>query len=261
VLRSRPWPCAGDRPASLPALPAARAEVQAIAQRWPAGAGPVQSLVGAEATEAAFKHEAPGRQVIHLATHGVVLEDTCAAPAGAGTRGMGGVEPVAAAPRRPARRAASTAPAPVPRLGATPWLGRQVWLALAGANRPAAEARDENEGLLTAEEIVTLDLGGTAWVVLSACHSGVAPAWAREGVLGMRRAFHLAGARAVIASQWPVADEATREWMAALYGARDRGAGAGDAVGEACRAVLAARRLDGRTTHPFYWAGFSATGR
>ena len=51
--------------------------------------------------------------------------------------------------------------------------------------------------LLTAEEVSTLDLAGTDWVVLSACHSGVGEAWAREGQLGMRRAFHLAGARTV----------------------------------------------------------------
>jgi CHAT domain-containing protein len=136
-----------------------------------------------------------------------------------------------------------------------------VWLALAGANRAPSSARDENEGLLTAEEVVTLDLRGAEWVVLSACHSGLAPAWSHEGVLGMRRAFHLAGARAVIASRWPVGDESTREWMEPLYAARARGEGAGAAVGTACRTVLAARRANGRSTHPFYWAAFDASGR
>ncbi|HUK61882.1 MAG TPA: CHAT domain-containing protein, partial [Dongiaceae bacterium] len=98
------------------------------------------------------------------------------------------------------------------------------------------------------------------WVVLSACHSGAAPAWAREGVLGMQRAFHLAGARAVIASRWGVGDESTREWMTALYVARDRGDPAGAAVQSACRTVLAARRRSHRPTHPFYWAAFAASG-
>jgi CHAT domain-containing protein len=147
------------------------------------------------------------------------------------------------------------------RRAAPEWLRGRVWLALAGANRPLAEAADENEGLLTAEEVVTLDLRGADWVVLSACQSGVAPTWSREGVLGMRRAFHLAGARAVIASQWPVADAATREWMSALYAARADHRTAGAALREACRSVLAARRRDGRPTLPFYWAAFTSTGR
>jgi len=106
---------------------------------------------------------------------------------------------------------------------------------------------------------VTLDLRGADWVVLSACHSGIGRTWAREGVFGMRRAFHLAGARSVIASGWAVADEPTRAWMLALYRARERTASTGAAIRDACRSVLAERRKAGQSTHPFYWAAFSAT--
>jgi CHAT domain-containing protein len=98
-------------------------------------------------------------------------------------------------------------------------------------------------------------------VVLSACRSGTGESWSREGVLGMRRAFHLAGARTVIASEWSVDDDATREWMDALYAARAHGAGsAAAAVASASRTILAQRRHAGRSTHPFYWAAFSASG-
>jgi CHAT domain-containing protein len=136
-----------------------------------------------------------------------------------------------------------------------------VWLALAGANHAREHQSDENEGLLTADEVVTLDLEGTDWVVLSACHSGLAEAWSREGTLGMRRAFDLAGARTVIASQWAVEDKATREWMLALYAARARGAtSAAAALESANRTILAQRRSAGRSTHPFYWAAFCASG-
>jgi CHAT domain-containing protein len=269
ALRTRPWPCSGTKPVALPPLPAARAEVEELARSWPADAGDVRLLVGADASETDFKRMAPGRAVLHLATHGVVFAADCAdstsgeliGAEGSATRGVGGITPLA-----PAAATGRTAdkrkvpPAAPPPLRIRPWLGRDVWLALAGASRPLAEAHDENEGLLTAEEVITLDLRGADWVVLSACQSGVGPAWAREGVLGMRRAFHLAGARTVIASHWPVADRSTQEWMLALYTARARGMQAGDAVAEASRRVLAARRADGRSTHPFYWAAFSATG-
>lgn len=252
-----PRPCTGGVGALKP-LPGARAEVEDIARDW--ADGDARLLVGAEAGEAAVKAEAGGRGVLHLATHGVVLEDTCAV-GWAGLRGVGGVEPVTAVRPPKARPRAKAAVGEPVRRAAPEWLRGRVWLALAGANRPLAEAADENEGLLTAEEVVTLDLRGTDWVVLSACQSGVAPTWSREGVLGMRRAFHLAGARAVIASQWPVADAATREWMSALYTARAGHPTAGAALREACRSVLAARRRDGRPTLPFYWAAFTSTGR
>jgi len=133
---------------------------------------------------------------------------------------------------------------------------------MAGANHAREHTADENEGLLTAEEVLTLDLSGTDWVVLSACHSGAGESWTHEGTLGMRRAFDLAGVRTVIASQWAVEDAATREWMQALYAHRAQGATlAAAAMAEASRDVLAARRKAGRSTHPFYWAAFSATGR
>ncbi len=106
-----------------------------------------------------------------------------------------------------------------------------------------------------------LDLSDVDWVVLSACQSGVGQQWPLEGSVGMRRAFRLAGARAVIASQWSISDQPTREWMRALYTAR---AGAGSSAARAMRAaslsVLAARRRLGRSTAPFYWAAFTATG-
>ena len=77
----------------------------------------------------------------------------------------------------------------------------------------------------------------------------------------MHRAFALAGARTVIASQWAVDDEATRAWMEKLYAARAAGARTGAEASEAAsRGVLAERRRAGRSTHPYYWAAFGASG-
>jgi CHAT domain-containing protein len=208
-------------------------------------------LTGASASETSLKSQAPGQTVIHLATHGFVAGDTCL-PGPPGQRGVGGIAPVV-----------QTSPGrtEIPASAPSPWLSRRVWLALAGANRARDHHVDENEGLLTAEEVLTLDLAGTDWVVLSACHSGLAEAWSREGMLGMRRAFDLAGARTVIASQWAVEDEATREWMQVLYAARAGGAASpAVAIEAAGRAILSERRRAGRSTHPFYWGAFTASG-
>jgi CHAT domain-containing protein len=219
---------------------------------------------GAEADEERFKREAPGATVIHLATHGVVLADTCAVAGASGYRGVGGLVPLAAPSSAPSTSSASTTRSTrLPEDAATtlsPWLGRRISLAFAGANH-ARHAEDENDGLLSAEEIATLDLRDADWVVLSACHAGANESWTAEGALGMTRALHLAGARTVIASRWSLEDESTLEFMRELYQARERGVRQGNAaLHEACRAVLASRRQGGRTTHPFYWASFTASG-
>jgi len=239
-------------------LPGARAEAEGIVALWEQrhAADSARLLMGDDATEIRFKELSVGHQVLHLATHGILTRSTCDASE-VQTRGVGGVTPVASpTPRRKRAPAGSAVIAPTSE--PSPWLGREVWLALAGANRAASDARDENEGWLTANEVVTLDLRGTERVVLSACQSGVVDRWNRDALLGMRRAFHLAGAHSVVASQWAIADAATREWMEAFYASPSRSTAG--ALQDASRAVIADRRAKGRTTHPFYWAAFTATG-
>jgi CHAT domain-containing protein len=115
--------------------------------------------------------------------------------------------------------------------------------------------------VLTAEEIAGLDLQGTEWAVLSACDTGLGEIRSGEGVLGLRRAFQIAGARTVIMSLWSVDDTATRQWMAALYSARLRDhLDTADSVATANRSILAQRRAAHLSTHPFYWAAFVAAG-
>jgi CHAT domain-containing protein len=134
-------------------------------------------------------------------------------------------------------------------------------LAFAGANRRRSVRGDEDDGILTAEEIGGLNLQGTEWAVLSACDTGLGEIKAGEGVFGLRRAFQVAGARTVIMSLWSVEDRSAMEWMRALYEGRlRRGLDTAEAVREASLSVLRQRRARGQSTHPFYWAGFVASG-
>jgi CHAT domain-containing protein len=112
-----------------------------------------------------------------------------------------------------------------------------------------------------AQEVVSLDLSKTEWVVLSACDTGLGKLQAGEGVLGLRRAFEAAGAGAVIMSLWEVEDRSSREWMRHLYESRFRlGRPTPEAIRDADLAVLRDRRAQGLGTHPFHWAGFVAAG-
>jgi CHAT domain-containing protein len=117
------------------------------------------------------------------------------------------------------------------------------------------------DGILTAAEVAGLNLTSAEWVVLSGCDTGLGSIVAGEGVLGLRRAFHAAGARTVIASLWPVEDEETRAWMSALYRSHFvRKLPTAQAIRAATLERLRSRRSTGASTHPFHWAGFVAGG-
>ena len=89
-------------------------------------------------------------------------------------------------------------------------------LALAGANQPENTV-DRAAGLLTAEELSTLDLTNCDLAVLSACDTNVGVRRAGQGVASLQRALQMAGARSVITSLWKVPDEATKELMVDFY--------------------------------------------
>ena len=128
-------------------------------------------------------------------------------------------------------------------------------LVFAGGSRGGAQS------ILTAQQIASLDLSGVDWAVLSACNTGNGELHDGEGVLGLQRAFREAGARSVIMTLWPVDDDAARRFMHELYSERlGHHASTADAVWNSARAMLLERRVAGKSTHPWYWAGFVGAG-
>ncbi|MFO0820718.1 MAG: CHAT domain-containing tetratricopeptide repeat protein [Pirellulales bacterium] len=92
-------------------------------------------------------------------------------------------------------------------------------IALAGANRDEAQEGgiNDDDGILRAIEVAQMDLGAAELVVLSACETALGEAVAGEGLLGLQRAFQVAGARTVVASLWKVDDSATELLMERFY--------------------------------------------
>ena len=242
-------PCENVQSMTFPSIKGTLQEVRELSSMWSTSATVSDEesrvLVGRDATEPTLKKDAHRYRVLHFATHGFFLSDSCP-PAHAGTRAVGGLVNMSSP-----QYEAVTAQNPLLLSG----------LALAGANRRLAAGPSDDDGILTAEEVASLDLEGVEWAVLSACGTGLGQIRTGEGVFGLRRAFQIAGARTVIMSLWSVEDDATRLWMRALYEGRlKRNLNTADAMREASLSVLHARRAAGQSTHPFFWAAFVAAG-
>jgi hypothetical protein len=245
--------CTEFRAAHWDQLPGARSELDDVVAAWryarPGGVAgasanePALELAGRGATESAFVEHGPGRRMIHLATHAFFTGSLCASSPG--ERGIGAMVAVAPGMPTPAKE--------------NPLL--LSGLVFAGANRHGVATPDQDDGILTAEEIAALDLSGVEWAVLSGCGTGVGAESPGEGVLGLRRAFRVAGVRTLILSLWSVGDRATRDWMRKLYSARlERGLGTSESVRQACLETLGTLRARHLATHPSTWGAFIAIG-
>ena len=236
VYRGPVAACGSLQKLSFEPLPGAAIEAEEIAKLW-RGARidePVVIWTGGQASETELKRNSSRYSAIHLATHGFFTPNDC----GQGESGGG----------------AEVEPAIDPLLSSG--------VALAGANKrhEVAAESDRDDGMLTAEEVASIDLSHAEWVVLSTCGSGLGKVTDGEGVIGLRRAFQVAGAGTLVMSLWNVRDVETREFMLGLYAARLAGSSTADAMRSAALEVLAFKRKTGRATHPHDWGAFVAAG-
>ncbi len=203
-------------------LPAAAQEARTLADLYSSVTHePTILLLGNEATESAVKQAAPGKRVIHLATHGFYCEE------------------------------ATRERMPFPERIANSLFMSGLYL---------APGQAEDDGLLTAYEVTGLDLRNVDWVVLSACGSGLGRLLEHEGLFGLRRAFEIAGARTVIMAMWRIDDDAMRDLMVRIFRHRLEGSSTVDAVRQAQLDRLHDQRRRLNRIHPALWGGIVAEG-
>jgi CHAT domain-containing protein len=181
-------------------LPGAESEVNDLRAQFEdafPGAQPPKVMRKDKATKSAIVAAAQAHRFLHLATHGFFAdgpEESAVELAQRAALLRGGLHLRAeAAGRHPALLSG---------------------LVFAGVNRPDRRPEDT---ILTALEAADLDLGKVELVVLSACETGRGRVAGGEGVLGLQRAFQLAGARSVVASLWRIPDEETHQLMREFY--------------------------------------------
>lgn len=183
-----------------------------------------------DATESEIK-KLNNPQVLHIATHGFFLSDL---PKSDDTeRSFWGLE----------RK--TIVENPLLRSG----------LLFAGVQESFKQRKSQGEdGILTAYEAMNLDLDRTDLVVLSACETGLGVTATGEGVYGLQRAFHAAGAKHVIMSLWKVSDDATQKLMTQFYSNWMSGQ-------TITNAFLSAQiSLREKYRDPYYWGAFILVG-
>lgn len=112
-------------------------------------------------------------------------------------------------------------------------------------------------GDLRSAELGRYKLPRARLVVLSACETGFERYDRSEGAIGVARTFLALGAPVVVASQWKVDSEPTKDLMIAFHRNRkERGLASAESLR---RAQLELLNRDG-TKAPFYWAAFSLFG-
>jgi CHAT domain-containing protein/tetratricopeptide (TPR) repeat protein len=142
----------------------------------------------------------------------------------------------------------------------------------------APHADDREDGLLQAWEILESVRVDARLVTLSGCNTALGEVLPGEGLLGLVRSFHYAGAEAVVASLWPVEDLASAELMRRFYAGIRSGSPPSEALRRAQLELSSGKvqlpdprpgsfiekLLGGRRTinasHPFFWAGFVVHG-
>ena len=175
-------------------LPESKVEIDTIRQLLEDKKISVEIYTASAANEESFKALSGKKQnILHIATHGFYWPDTTAQK------------------QQYFSHHTSVSIDPLKRCG----------LLFAGANTALSGhserlASGVEDGILTAQEISTLDLREADIVALSACETARGDV-SGEGVFGLQRAFKMAGAQTLLMAIWPVDDKATQLLMISFY--------------------------------------------
>ncbi len=202
----------------------------------------VKLVSGEEATVAKFKNIASTSHILHIATHGFFFAEpeqehfaTTHKLALDDIEFRGKMEYVL-------KRYVNN-PDPLMRSG----------LVFAGVNDYWTGHRtindDKDDGVLTALEVINIDLRQNKLTVMSACETGLGDIVGREGVYGLQRAFKMAGTDNQIISLWQIPDKETAEFMQTFYGQLIE-------KNDMYEAFLKTQKIMRKKYDPFFWAAF-----
>ena len=126
---------------------------------------------------------------------------------------------------------------------------------------PPSVASVEDDGLLTAAEIATLELGADL-VVLSACNTAAGENGNEDGLSGLARAFFHSGASSLLVTHWSVYSEAAVKTSTGFFRELRNSPEVtkAEALRRALLRIIDNARGNGLQSHPSYWAAFAIVG-
>jgi tetratricopeptide (TPR) repeat protein len=201
----------------------------------------VTVVTDTQATEEKFKSIAPQSNLLHVATHGFFFPDP--------KQILLSME-------------AATEYGEVEFRGGSPTFGMDNFvrnqnplmrsgLVFAGVNDywSGAKPIETDDAVLTALEVINIDLRKNQLVVMSACETGLGDIAGSEGVYGLQRAFKMAGTQSLIMSLWQVPDKETAEFMQIFYGSLLD-------LGNLNKAFTYTQEVMRKKYDPYFWAAF-----
>ncbi len=196
-----------DAMISVIKLPGTYVEMKDIEKLATTQSFKITELTGGSATRDAIVSDLPKASYVHLATHGFFFNndflhtvfDMNHLPSE--TRSVSVSERIIRTRLRERRQR-------------NPLVESGLLLASANCRDPKTGA---NPGVLTAEELVGVDLTHCRLVTLSACETGRGTEVTGQGVMGLRAGLLSAGAKCVLLSLWKVPDAPTMKLMTEFY--------------------------------------------
>jgi CHAT domain-containing protein len=125
-------------------------------------------------------------------------------------------------------------------------------------------ARNASGTLLTASDVVGLDLDANT-VILSACNTGgPGNSTGGESLSGLARSFFFAGARSMLVTHWSINDQTSAilvtDTLDRLVASQDGGLASALRASQLRMIEGAGKGLPAYLAHPFYWAPFALIG-
>lgn len=201
-------------------LPYSKIEIESASETLKNKGWKTKQYIGAQCNEEQLKKEmAPG--ILHISTHGFYISESDIAKNNFAFK-------------------------------SNPYLKSGLILGAVGNN-----GKTLNDNVLTAYEVMDMNLKNTSLVVLSACESAKGEIKPGQGIYGLQRAFKIAGAKNVLVSVRNVDDKATQILMQYFY----ENVAAGDPYTTALRNAQLQMLKHPLFNDPKYWSNFILIGQ
>ncbi len=213
-----------------------RDEISAVTKSWSAKTRePFLRFTGAAASEDICKSFVGRNRVLHFATHGYFIHESCNQPDQFHSY----------------TNALLQAKKDV-------LLNSGILLAGSNLHGVGSESLDLEDGILTAGEVSALHLDGVDAAILSACESAMGNFRAGQGQMGIKQSFWGAGAKSVVSAFWVIPDALTAGYMDRLYSLSDLTLPV--ALRQLALEDITKFRGAGQFPTPYYWGSFHNFG-